>query len=116
MKKPIKIETHAYGYAVAIVLTQHEHPMEYHSETLSDNVQKYPTYDKEMYSILQFYHHWKHYIQGKETIIQTYHKPLQFIKTQGKLQNKHHQKWSTYLQQFDLNINYKICISNSVDD
>ena len=32
----------------------------------------------------------------------------------GKLQNDRHQKWSTYLQQFHLNINYKTYISNSV--
>jgi hypothetical protein len=30
-----------------------DHPVAYHSETLSDVVRKYPTYDKEMYSIVQ---------------------------------------------------------------
>jgi hypothetical protein len=29
------------------------------------------------------------------------------MQTQGKLQNDRHQKWSTYLQQFHLNIKYK---------
>jgi hypothetical protein len=47
----------------------------YHSETLSDIVRKYPTYDKEMYSIVQACHQWKHYILGKETIIHIDHKP-----------------------------------------
>jgi hypothetical protein len=36
----------------------------YHSETLSDAVRKYPTYDKEMYSIVQCWalgpKFWKH--------------------------------------------------------
>jgi hypothetical protein len=58
------------------VLTQHEHSVAYHSETLSDAVQKYPNYDKEMYFIVQAYRQWKHYILGKETIIHTDHKPL----------------------------------------
>jgi hypothetical protein len=40
-------------------------------------------------------------------IIHTNHKPLQFMQTQGKLQNDFHQKWSMYLQQFHLNIKYK---------
>jgi hypothetical protein len=53
---------------------------------------------------------------GKETIIHSDHKPLQFIQTQGKLQNDHHHKWFTYLQQFHININYKTCISNRVVD
>jgi hypothetical protein len=77
---------------------------------------KYPTYDKEMYSIVQSYHQWRHYILGKETIIHTDHKPLQFMQTQGKLQNDHHQKWSTYLQQFHLNIKYKTGSTNRVVD
>ena len=59
-----------------------------------------------MYSIFQACHQWKHYILRKETIIHTDHKPLQFMQTQGKLQNDCHQKWSTYLQQFHLNIKY----------
>jgi hypothetical protein len=88
----------------------------YHSETLSDTICKYPTYDKEMYSIVQAYHQWKHYILGIETIIHTDHKPLQFIHTQGKLQNNLHHKWSTYLQKFHINIKYKTCISNHVVD
>jgi hypothetical protein len=32
----------------------------------------------------------------------------------GKLQNDHHQKWSTYLQQFHLNIKYKKGSTNQV--
>jgi hypothetical protein len=51
---------------------------------------------------------------GKETVIHTDHRPLQFIQTQGKLQNDRHQKWSTYLQQFHLNIKYKKGSTNNV--
>jgi hypothetical protein len=116
LQQPFEIETNAFDYAVGVVLTQHMHPVEYHSETLSDTILKYPTYDKEMYSNVQSYRQWKHYILGKETIIHTYHKPLQVIQKQGKLQYDCHQKWSTYLQQFHLNIKYKTCISNRVAD
>jgi hypothetical protein len=116
LQHPFEIETDASDYVVGIVLTQHDHPVAYHSETLSDVVCKYPTYDKEMYSIVQACHQWRHYILGKETIIHTDHKPLQFMQTQGKLQNDHHQKWSTYLQQFHLNIKYKTGSTNRVVD
>ena len=44
------------------------------------------------------------------------HRPLQFMQTQGKLQNDHHKKWSTYLQQFHLNIKYKKGSTNNVAD
>ena len=69
-----------------------------------------------MYSIFQVCRQWRHYILGKETIIHTNHKPLQIMQTQGKFQNYHHQKWSTYLQQFHLNIKYKTRNTNHVAD
>ena len=78
--------------------------MAYHSDMLQDVVCKFHTYDKEMYSIVQSFQQWKHYILRKETVIHVDHKPLQFIQTQGKLHNGCHQKWSTYLQQFHLKI------------
>ena len=53
---------------------------------------------------------------GKATIIHTDHKPLQFLQTQGKLQNDRHQRWSTYLQQFHLNIRHEKGSSNKVAD
>ena len=44
-----------------------------------------PLFMREMYSIVQAYHQWKHYIIGKDTIIDIAHKPMQFIQTHGKL-------------------------------
>jgi hypothetical protein len=55
MQQPFEIETNASNYVVGAFLTQHGHPMAYHSETILDIVCKYPTYDKEMYSIVQSY-------------------------------------------------------------
>jgi hypothetical protein len=116
LHQPFEIEIDASDYVVGTILTQHGRPVAYHSETLSDTVRKYPTYDKEMYSIVQACRQWKHYILGTKTIIHTDHKPLEFIQTQGKLQNNYHHKWSIYLHQFHLNIKYKTCISNHVTD
>jgi hypothetical protein len=53
LQQPFEIETNASNYVVGIVLTQHGHPVAYHSETLSYVVHKFPTYDKEIYSIVQ---------------------------------------------------------------
>jgi hypothetical protein len=85
VQQPVKIEIDASNYVVGVVLIQHGNLVAYHSETLSDAVHKYPTYDKEMYSIIQVFPQWKHYILRKETVIHTDHKLLQFIQTQGKL-------------------------------
>ena len=76
LQQPFEIETDASDYVVGTFLTQHGNPMTYHSETLYDTVWKYPTYEKEMYSIVQECRQWKHYILGKETIIHIDHKPL----------------------------------------
>jgi hypothetical protein len=53
LEQPFNIETDASEYVVGVVLTQYGHPVAYHSETLSNNVHKYPTYDKEIYSIVK---------------------------------------------------------------
>ena len=107
MQQPFDIETDASDYAVGIVLTLNDHPMAYYRETLSYVVCDYPTYEKEMYSIVKSFCQWRHCILAKETGIQTDHKPLQFMQIQGKLHNDRHQKGSIYLQQFHLNIKYK---------
>jgi hypothetical protein len=46
LQQPFEIETDASYYVVGTILTQHDHPMAYHSEMLSDVVRKYPTYDR----------------------------------------------------------------------
>jgi hypothetical protein len=76
VKQPVDIDTDASDYVVGEIITQHGHPVAYHREKLSDTIWKYPTYEKEMYSIVQAYHQWKHSILGKEMIIHTNHKPL----------------------------------------
>ena len=60
LQQPFEIETDASDYAIGAVLTQHGPPVAYNSEKLSDTVWKYPTYDKEMYSIVQACRQWKH--------------------------------------------------------
>ena len=52
LQQPFEIETNGSDYAIGVVLSQQGHPVAYHSETLCDTVRKYPTYDKEMYSIV----------------------------------------------------------------
>ena len=55
LQQHFEIETDSSDYVVDAVLTQHGNPVAYHSETLLDAIHKYPTYDKEMYSIVQAY-------------------------------------------------------------
>jgi hypothetical protein len=76
----------------------------------------YPTYDKELYALVQSVKKWKHYLLGKETIVHTDHQPLQYLQSQTKLQQARHFRWMGFLQQFHLVIRYKKGIYNKVVD
>jgi hypothetical protein len=56
LQHPFEIETDASKYVFGVILTLQGHPLEYHSDTLSDVVCKYPNYDKTMYSIVKACH------------------------------------------------------------
>jgi hypothetical protein len=48
-------------------------PVFYNSKVFHAVVLKYPTYDKELYALVQDVKNWKHCLMGKDTIIQTDH-------------------------------------------
>jgi hypothetical protein len=54
LQHPFKIKADVLDYAMGVVITQHRYLVAYHSETLLDSICKYPTYEKEIYSILQY--------------------------------------------------------------
>jgi hypothetical protein len=98
------------------LLMQYRKPICYHFETFNQVVVNYPTYDKELYALVQSVKKWKHYLLGKETIIHTDHQPLQYLQAQTKLQQSRHYRWMGFLQQFHLVIKYKKGTSNKVAD
>ena len=114
LQHPFEIKTDASDYAMGAVLMQHRKPICYHSETFTSAVVNYPTYDKELYALVQSVKKWKHYLMGKETIIHTDPKPLQYLHSQTKLQQSRHYRWMGFLQQFHLVIRYKKGIHNRI--
>nr|CAD1834935.1 unnamed protein product [Ananas comosus var. bracteatus] len=76
----------------------------------------YPTYDKELLALHQAVKYWRVYLLGKETVVHTDHRPLQYLQTQSKLQQVRRMKWMTYLQQFNLVIKYKKGAHNKLVD
>jgi hypothetical protein len=60
------------------VLMQYHKPICDHSETFNQVV-NYPTYDKELYALVQSVNKWKHYLLGKETIIDIDQQPSQYL-------------------------------------
>ena len=65
LQQPFEIETDASGYAIGAISMQHKKPICYHYETFSKTIINYPTYDKELYALLQSVNKWKHYLMGK---------------------------------------------------
>jgi hypothetical protein len=98
LQQPFEIETDARGYAMGAVLMQYRKTISYHSETFNQVVVNYPTYDKELYALVQSVKKWKHYLLGKEKIIHMYHHPLQYLQAQTKMQQHRHYRWMGFLQ------------------
>ena len=64
LQQPFDIETDASRHAMGEVIMQHNKPICYHSKTFSKTIINYPTYDKELYGLLQSVNKWKHYLMG----------------------------------------------------
>jgi hypothetical protein len=90
LQRPFEIKTDANGYSMGAILMQYRKPIYYHSETFNQVVVNYPTYDKELYVLVQSVNKWKHYLLGKDTIIHIDHQPLQYLQAQTKLQQYRH--------------------------
>ena len=53
LHKPFEIETNASDYAMGAILLQKRHLICYHSKMFTNAVRNYPTYDKELYALVQ---------------------------------------------------------------
>lgn len=116
LQKPLKTETDASGYAMGVVLMQGEIYICYHSKIFNGTILNYPTYDKELYALVQVVKKWKLHIMVKETIIHTNHQFLQYLQAQRNQQQTRHHKRIGFLQQFPLCIKYKKNSTNKLVD
>jgi hypothetical protein len=82
---PFAIEIDSSGYAMDAVLMQYRKPICYHFKTFNQTVVNYPTYDKELYALVESVKKWKHYLLGKEKFIHIDHQLLQYLQAQTKL-------------------------------
>ena len=73
------MEDDASGYVMGVVLMQGGSLICYHSEVSHGAILNYPTYNKELYAMVQAVKKWKHNLMGKETIIHTDHQSLQYL-------------------------------------
>ena len=84
-KDPISIMTDASDTSIGGVLNAHQpdgiRPITFYSRKLTPREQKYSTYDRELLAIYSSIKFFRHFVEGREFIIFTDHRPLTFAFT-----------------------------------
>jgi hypothetical protein len=109
---PIIVETDTSDYALAAILSiqlknGEIHPVAFHSRSFNPTELNYDVHDKELYTIFEAFHIWRHYLDGSALPIDvvTDHKNLEYFAT-TKVLNRRQARWSEYLCQFNLVVRF----------
>lgn len=113
--KVFEVTCDASSVRIRGVMSQEGHPIAYFSEKLNDVKQKYSTYDKEFYAVIQALRYWKHYLLPQEFVTFSDHETLRYLSSQKKL-NSRHAKWVKFLQEYIFVLKHKVGIKNMVAD
>jgi hypothetical protein len=113
--KAFEIECDASGIGIGAVLMQEKWPITYFSEKLNGATLNYPTYDKELYAVMQALETWQHYLWPREFVIHTNHQSLKHLKGQDML-SRRHAKWVEFIETLPYVIKYKQGQENVVVD
>ena len=87
--KVFEVECNASEVGIGGVLSQERHPVAYFSEKLNEAKQKYSTYDKEFYAVVQALCYWRHYLLPQEFVLYSDHEALRYLNSQKKLNHRH---------------------------
>jgi len=68
-KKLFQVRCDANMIAIGAILSKEDKPVAFFSEKLNESQQKYSSYDKEFYAVIQGLKHWRHYILGNEFVL-----------------------------------------------
>eukprot|EP00253_Pinus_taeda_P015928 PITA_15928 len=111
----MKEDTFDIEIGIEAVFIQEDRPVAFFSEKLSESRQKYSSYDKEFYAVVQALRHWRHYLLGNEFVLFSDNSALQYVMQQHKLNHKH-AKWVEYLQSFNFVLKHISGQANKVAD
>ena len=84
-----QVDCDASGTTIGAILSQEGRLVAYFSENLNDAKRKYFVYNQEFYAIVQELKKWRHYLLPKEFFLYTNHQALQYLNSQGKLNQRH---------------------------
>lgn len=120
MDKPFKIECDSSDFAVGAVLLQQDkdenwRPLAYESKKLSKTERNYPAQERELLAILIALRTWRCFIDGKNYIVTTDHKPLIHLQKQQKVTPRL-VRWISELDLYNPTIEYKKGSENIIPD
>eukprot|EP00253_Pinus_taeda_P018022 PITA_18022 len=113
--QPFQVRCDASGTAIGVVLSQEDKPIAYFSEKLNESKQRYSSYDKEFYVVVQALKNWRNYLMPNEFVLYMDNSTLQYIMQQHKLNHKH-AKWVEFLQSFTFVLKHISGKANKVAD
>ena len=80
-------------------MSQEKHHVAYLSEKLNDTRQRYSTYNKEFYVVVQGLRYWCRFLLLQEFIIYSDYEALKYLNSQKKL-NSRNGRWVGFLQDY----------------
>ena len=84
---------------VGRVLMQNDYIIYYKSWKLKEHEQNYPTHDLDLASIIQAFNMWKHYLMGKNFLLNTDNMSLKYLFNQPDL-NSRKARWLAFLREY----------------
>ena len=99
------VYTDTSGIGLGCVLMQNDKVIAYGLRQLKDHEKKYATHDLELATVVFALKLWRHYLYGERFEVHTDHKILQYLFTQGDMNNRQ-QRWMEYRKDYDFPIKY----------
>ena len=120
-EKPYIIEVDSSDYSVGGVLMQEGgdgimHPVAFESKKLSMAEHTYPVQEQELLAILHTLHIWRCFVEGRQFVIHTDHRPFVYFHSNQKPPPLRLIHWMAELELYDPIIQYKKGMENIIPD
>ncbi|GBG79281.1 hypothetical protein CBR_g29431 [Chara braunii] len=116
---PFVLTTDAGQYGIGAVLQQDDgnglRPVEFMSKKIKTQKLQDSTYEKKLYALVSALKHWKHFLLGRHFKIFSNHSTLQWLKSQGELNDKL-ARYIHFIDLFDFELKHKKGCYNKVVD
>ncbi len=120
LKRRIRLETNASGYAISTILSQKQERewkvVAYFSRKMIDAERNYEIHDAELLAIVESFSHWRHHLEQPYHIVEvlTDHSNLRAFMSTYKL-TRRQMRWALNLSAFDFRLVYRKGTFNLLD-